>query len=218
MSATSDAGRVGVWGRSGSGKSSYVKQRLRGARRVIVFDPMAEYGAQGFKTVRTIAAVRDAMRANWTGFRIAYVPPASVEARALSALSELVLLSQSAFKGSGKGQRITLVVEEMNTAFPLSGGAEKAKAFAEICSRGRHSGIEVIGVSQRIAEVATRFRGNCTETVVFVQKGPRDTQAAALELGIKADQVAALKPLHYLKERDGIITPGVVTFGRSKKG
>lgn len=218
MSAASDAGRVGVWGRSGSGKSSYVKQRIKGARRVIVFDPMAEYGAQGFKTVRTVAAVRDAMRANWSGFRIAYVPPAGAEARALSALSELVLLAQSGFKSSGRGDRLTLIVEEMNTAFPLAGGVEKAKAFAEICSRGRHSGIEVIGVSQRIAEVATRFRGNCTETVVFIQKGPRDMAAAAAELGIKPDQVASLKPLHYLTEVNGTITPGVVTFGRSRKG
>ena len=60
---------------------------------------------------------------------------------------------------------------------PVAGGAEKSPGFAEMCSRGRHYGLDMIGVSQRIAEVSTRFRGNCSETVVFRQKGPRDNKA-----------------------------------------
>ena len=67
---------------------------------------------------------------------------------------------------------MTLVVEEMNLSFPVAGGVHKCTGFAEICSRGRHYGIDVIGASQRIAEVDTRFRGNCTESVVLRQEDP----------------------------------------------
>lgn len=221
MSAASNAGRVGVWGRSGSGKSSYVKHRIRGQGRVIVFDPLDEYRAEACTALAHsdggLDPVRAAMRAKWAGFRLAYVPPAGYEPAALSALSRLLMAAQEPFRRTGKGMGITLVVEEMNLAFPTSGGVEKAKGFADICSRGRHYGITIIGVSQRIAEVATRFRGNCTETVVFAQRGPRDLAAAASELGLHSpDRVRGLDSLAYLHERNGTVAAGNVTFARGK--
>ena len=47
MGAKSNAGRVrvGVWGASGSGKSSYVKRQLAKRKRVVIFDPQGEYDA-----------------------------------------------------------------------------------------------------------------------------------------------------------------------------
>lgn len=214
MSARSNAGRIGVWGRSGSGKSSYVKDKLRGTRRVVVFDPLGEYGAEGFRVVEHrrsgLDMVRMEMAANWSGFRIAYVPPGGREAAALSGLSRLLMAAQEPFRTTGRGAKMSLVVEEMNLSFKVNGGADKAAGFAEICSRGRHYGIEVIGISQRIAEVSTRFRGNCTETVVFPQKGARDLNAAAAELGVDVIEVRALQNLSYLHERGGTVTEGSV--------
>lgn len=218
MSASSDAGRIGVWGRSGSGKSSYAKARMKSARRVVVFDPMGEYGAEGFRVVdhrrHGLDTVRIKIMEDWRGFRIAYRPPGGREVEALSALSRLLMATQAPYQSTGRGDRLTLVVEEMNLSFPVSGVPKKWAGFAEICSRGRHYGIEVIGISQRIAEVATRFRGNCTETVVFPQKGKRDLDAAAAELGVHPDQVRALKKLHYLHEQDGEVTAGAVVAKR----
>jgi len=216
MSAN-NAGRVGVWGRSGSGKSSYIKQRIAKARRVVIFDPLDEYEAEGFKAVRgNLDAVRVAMRDNWRGFRIAYVPPTGREPRALSALGNLLIAAQEPARKKGGGPGITLVVEEMNLSFPVHGGATKAPGFAHICSRGRHYGIEVIGASQRIAEVSTRFRGNCTETVVLAQKGPRDLEAAAAELGCDKARVSALANLDYLQEKAGQITAGQVKIPKKR--
>jgi len=47
MGAKSNAGRVrvGVWGATGSGKSSYVKRQLAKRKRVVIFDPQGEYDA-----------------------------------------------------------------------------------------------------------------------------------------------------------------------------
>ncbi|PRZ47999.1 zonular occludens toxin domain-containing protein [Tritonibacter scottomollicae] len=223
MSATSNAGRVGVWGRSGSGKSSYVKRMLKGRSRLVVFDPLAEYGeALRIPTVEHRASnsldeVRQAMVANWQGFRVAYVPPAGREAAALSALCKLLMAAQKPFKDGKRGAKMmTLVVEEMNLSFPVAGGAQKCPGFADVCSRGRHFGIEIIGVSQRIAEVATRFRNNCTETVVLAQKGPRDIDAAAQELGADRAAVTGLANLDYIHERHGVLKRGKITFPKRK--
>lgn len=188
---------------------------------MVVFDPLDEYRAEGFKSLEHRAggldAVRVAMRDNWAGFRLAYVPPAGKEAAALSGLSRLLMKAQTPFfNGKATGQ-VTLVVEEMNLCFPVSGGVEKAPGFADVCSRGRHYGIEVVGVSQRIAEVATRFRGNCTQTVVFAQKGPRDVAAAASELGCDQGQIKTLQSLSYLHEVGGIVSPGQIVFKGGRK-
>lgn len=219
MSSSSNAGRVGVWGASGSGKSSYVKKRIgRGSKRVVIFDPLDEYGAEGFHTIRgNMDAVRVFMGKNWGSFRIAYVPPAGQEAAALSKLSRLLMAAQSPFKAGASGLGVTLIVEEMNLCFPTAGGAERCKGFADICSRGRHFGIHVIGLSQRIAEVSTRFRGNCTETVVFRQKGPRDVKAAAAELGVSEAEVRGLVNLSYLHEQGGAVTSGKIVHRTRKK-
>jgi DNA helicase HerA-like ATPase len=230
MASNSNAGRIGVWGRSGSGKSSYVKGWVRSKRRVIVFDPQEEYGGEGFDMILHapannnraprhrggLDAVRAAMANDWKGFRLAYVPPSGKEPEALSGLSRLLMAAQEPFRMGKQFDPVTLVVEEMNLSFRNPSGVQIAPGFAEICSRGRHYGIEVLGVSQRVAEVATRFRGNCTETVVFAQKGPNDTKAASAELGLGPGPVAALKPLEFLHEKDGQISKGKVQFLRNK--
>ncbi len=218
MAATSNAGRMGVWGASGSGKSSYVKRHIKARKRLVIFDPLEEYGPE--LRIRSVThsardsldQVRQAMIDDWQGFRVAYVPPSGKEPAALSALCKLLMAAQQPFKDGKSKAGITLVVEEMNMSFPVSGGAQKCPGFADVCSRGRHYGIEVIGVSQRIAEVATRFRSNNDETVVLRQKGPRDLDAAANELGTTKDVVARLKNLEYLHERHGTVTPGKITF------
>lgn len=213
----SNAGRIGVFGASGSGKSAYTKERLRGANRVVVFDPLDEYTElPGFRSVESINDVIRDMKARWKTFRVAYVPPSGDEMRALNTLSDLLLKVQRPFREGGAGGPVTFVVEEMNLGFPVNIGSHKVKRFAEICSRGRHFGIEVIGVSQRLAEVDTRFRGNCTETVIFNQVGTRDRQAAAAILGCSAQKVGGLPKLHYVTRNGLDLTSGVVTFGRSK--
>ena len=207
----SNAGRIGVWGASGSGKSAYVKQKIKTLKRVVVFDPLDEYVPLRMKPCTTVEQVRQAMIANWKGFRIAYMPPAGKEPRALSQLSLLLLKAQEGYKAKGTGQGLTLVIEEMNLSFPIH-GETKARGFAEICSRGRHYGIEVYGLSQRIAEVSTRFRGNCTQTIALRQQGPRDVQAAADALGVQKERVTGLLNLQYLHGQNGIITKGEIKF------
>ncbi|MCE8508341.1 ATP-binding protein [Ruegeria pomeroyi] len=211
----SNAGRIGVWGASGSGKSSYVKQQVAQVRRLIVFDPLGEYEAT---QVQTVEQVRAAMRASFGAFRLALHCRTGSEGAELSKLCRLLMAAQQPYKDSGgrRGAGLTLVVEEMNLSFPVSGGAARCPGFAEVCSRGRHYGIQVYGVSQRIAEVDTRFRGNCTETVVFRQKGQRDRAAAAAELGCSTGDLPS-DNLQFVHEKAGLLTKGSVTFPAGRK-
>ncbi len=211
MAAFSEAGRIGIWGRSGSGKSTRAKRLIAKRKRAVVFDPQDEYQHErGFFRVTTIDQVRAYMARNWRrNFRVAYVPPAGQEMAALDRLSKLLKVAQRPFFDGHDERQICLLVEEMNECFPVTGRPRAFGGFGDLCSRGRHSGIELIGVSQRIAEVNTRFRGNCTETYVFRQKGPRDLKAASDELGgVSTAEIQALQPHHYIHEKNGTITKG----------
>ncbi|MEJ5217114.1 hypothetical protein WG622_02585 [Cognatishimia sp. D5M38] len=208
----SNVGRIGVWGASGSGKSSYVKKRIKGQKRLVVFDPLDEYGPLCKVRATSPEQVRIAMRDNWQGFTVRYVPRAGNEPRELSALCRLLFAAQQPFKDQGGGMPVTLVVEEMNLSFPVHGGDVKCPGFANACSRGRHYGIEIYGLSQRIAEVSTRFRGNTDETVVLRQKGPRDLKAASHEVGLPESHIALLQNLDYIHEKQGKHTKGKLSF------
>lgn len=213
MTAASTAGRVGVFGSSGSGKSTYVKRIVSKLDRVIVFDTEEEYGEICGVTLRSVDAVRAHMAKNWAkGFKIAYVPQAGKEARCLSSLSKLLLVAQQPFKDTGKGKGVTLVVEEMNKSFPVHGGETKCVGFADICSRGRKYGITVYGLTQRISEVSTRFRGNCDETVVLRATGKRDTLVSAETIGVDQSVIRSLKNLEYIREKGGKIERGKIKF------
>jgi len=211
MAAQSQAGRIGIWGASGSGKSHYTKKRFKSAKRVIVFDTMREYGAEGFETVGPeLDAVRRAIVSNPRGFRIAYAPPPGPRNRSLNALSFAIRKMQEAYAEGRGGAPVTFIVDELRLAFPVNGGAEKCPEFSELCSTGRHYGITLVGTSQRIAEVSTNFRGNCSETVIFEQKGPRDVKAAALELGLMrgGDELVAelaKQKFHHLHAANGSV-------------
>ena len=204
-----DVGRIGVFGASGSGKSAWVKQQIQGRGRVVVFDPMQEYQALGFKTVRKVDQVRLAMRDDWAGFRVAFVPAPGLERRDLSQLCNLLAKSQEHILNGGKGVPMTLVAEELNLASSANGSCP---GFADLCSRGRHYQIALIGVSQRIAEVSTRFRGNTTEAVILRQRGSNDIKAASELLGIPRSEIEALGNLEYLHERRGEVTRGRLKF------
>lgn len=211
MSA-SKARRIGVFGASGSGKSSYVKRLIKTEPRVVILDPMDEYGAEGATRCTTVAEVQQIMAASFKKFRIAFVPPSGLEAVSLNRLSHLCLKAQEPFLGKASAPLLNLVVEEMNTCFPVHGGDTKVRAFAEVCSRGRHRFVQAIGVSQRLAEVSTRFRGNLEECVIFRQQGRNDVTAAIDATGATKAQVTGLRNLHYLRSIQGEITEGEIKF------
>lgn len=189
---TSD--RTAIFGASGSGKTSVLYHELHRPefRRVILFDPLGE--ARGWRKFRSVSTDRQLAAAILKGpanYRLALECGAGQEAARLDALCWKVIKLQAGYPKHR--QKITLAVDELNLAFPLHGAETKCPGFAEICSRGRHHGIDVIAVSQRVAEVSQRFRGNLSGVVVLRQMGKSNVEAGADLCGVPPDRVRALK-------------------------
>lgn len=199
--------RLGVFGRSGCGKTTWVKQYIADKRRLVVFDPVGEYDQ--LKRIDNPDQLIEIAKASYSDFRVRLVPDykpgraSATNPELLSALCDRLLWIQEPYKRDLPGApELTLVVDELNTAFPVHGGAQRCVGFSEVCSRGRHSGIEAVGVSQRIAEVSTNFRGNLSRSILFKPRAGVDRKAAAEILANAGahDLIDGLQPFEYIEE------------------
>lgn len=175
--------RLGVFGASGSGKSYRAKQLTAGLRRVIFFDPLGDF-VTGSKVFTNYDNLVKFLLSNWTtGFRISYRPEFGNEVAELDRLSKMLVLLQYGY-GCVHWGKLTLVVDELDEGFP-SGITQKnpKNGFAYLCKRGRHFGINLIGCSQRTAQVDVCFRGNLTGLYLFRHVDPIDTEKALQMLG-----------------------------------
>lgn len=195
-----DATRIGVYGASGSGKSTLVKTMLKSDHRQIVFDPMDEYTAYGYRRFEKLPVMGKALAKAWgKGFRFCYVPPANREPVALHQLARMLKAMQSDYKANRDKRKITLIVEELNLSFPVTSLPQELAGFSDICSRGRHYGINIIGITQRPAEVNTRFRGNLEGQYIFRLAEHNDISAIQKTLGPEgAAEVKALAQHEYI--------------------
>ena len=180
--------RAGIYGRSGSGKSHFAKVVIRNVSRIVAFDPEGEYVTEkGFHAVSTLAGLLDVLKDCQGGnFRIAYVPQALREERELHEVSKLLEWLQAPFLAGESDRKVTLLVDEMNLSFPVNPKPE-FDGFARLCSRGRKRGINIIGVTQRPAEVSTRFRGNVDQLHVFRLAAPQDFDAIRGAIGAEGE-------------------------------
>ncbi|MDD9912958.1 MAG: hypothetical protein OXR68_00215 [Alphaproteobacteria bacterium] len=209
------AQRIFITGASGSGKSTWVKNKIKECTHLVIFDPLDEYARENkdIKRTKSLKELRGEMRKSWKkGFKLSYVPPQGnlrAKAKALHDLSLFLMAAQKFYFEGKSTQEIHLVVEEMNLSFPITSLPEEYYGFGEICSRGRHYGINVYGIAQRAAEVNTRFRGNCNYQVIFRCADWADVKTRISQLGpdIK-DRLNNLQTHYYLKVDQHGITEG----------
>lgn len=201
-----------VAGGRGSGKSTLARSLALRRPRLVVMDPLDDYGGAGFAVARSIKAAAHGLRQGWAGgFRIRYVPPPGREPEALDALSRLLLRAQRPYQQGRDRRPLCLVAEEMQLSFPNRTLPAELTSFPELCSRGRHFGIEVIGVTQRLAEVHTRFRGNAEVHYYLRPDDHRDVTAACAKIGPQhRERLLALRNFEYLRAQQGIVTAGRV--------
>lgn len=201
--------RIGVYGASGSGKSTKAEELIRNAPRVIAFDPMDEWRRHGFATVPA-ARFRDALLRHWNDrpLRLAVIPSYGQEAQDLHHVSDAI---KDAQERTGGRAPITLVADELNTAFPVTSLPSELQGFGWLCSRGRHVGVSIIGVTQRIAEVNTRWRGNTSGFYLFRQADARDLATAnGMILPQFKRDLAGLRNFEFLYVEAGRVLRGMV--------
>ena len=208
-----DANRIGIWGGSGSGKSTRLKELLKGHDRQIVLDPLDDWkNEKGYRTVKTLKQLYAALKKNWnTGFKI--VLSVDIEkydpVDLLDQLSKALFVIQKPYNDKKDRRKLTLVVDEMADFFPNQGMKMQNHQFYPLSRKGRHYGINIFGASQRLAEVHPSFRGNARENYFFRQDEAIDVQRALSSLGseYKAD-LLGLKDHEYLHKEQGTVKKG----------
>jgi len=171
-----------VCGARGSGKSSWLKQYARGFGRVLVWDPMREYGeALG---VEAVGAPSDLVA-------LRHADPVLVFAPEFVSTAAFDFFCHVAWS-----RRAGLVIADELAAVTHAGKA--SGWWGRLIREGRHRGIEIAGATQRPAEIDKTIIGNATRAVVFRLQRRADRELMAAELDIDRAQIDALAPLHFL--------------------
>ena len=214
--------KIGVYGMTGSGKTTKVRELLKSRKRSIIFDTQDEYFKLGIPAFRPGEPMQKFLSEVWNadGFTVAYVPPGGMMATefgstvpaqmiALHQLCEFLIECQEPYRTGQDLRPLSLVVEEMDISFPVTSLPRELFGMVNMCNRGRHAGIEVIGVSQSPAQVSATFRQNMAECFVF-KLGFHNHRQAMLEiLGPQYRQgLAELRTHEYLHYCDGEISTG----------
>ena len=91
---------------------------------------------------------------------------------------------QSGYMAETSKAKITLVVDEMDLSFPSGIRQRNPKhGFLGLCLRGRHYGINLVGISQRPKLVDISFRANMSAVYLFMLAEPDDIDVAIKLVG-----------------------------------
>lgn len=205
-----DASITGVWGGRGSGKSTRIKEIIKGKDRVIALDPLGEYAAEGFIETHSLKELYKVLSESWNEKRFGIslnLMHAPDPAQTLRCLSGDLIAIQEAYKNEQDDRKITLVLDEMSLLVPNTTMQPNQRQFLNLCNLGRHYGVEIVGASQRLAQVHTDFRGNCAEHYFFRMSQAVDLTAAKQVIK-EADQLPTLAPHEFMHWSDAGVTRG----------
>lgn len=159
-------------------------------RRLVIWDPMDEYGDLAPR-MATLAATFEAVA---RGYRARYVPaggPGQWE-RAFGAFCS------GAYAVGGATGGLWVIVEELADVTTAS---HAPPAWARISRSGRHKGLTVLAATQRPATVDKSFLGNCSRVRCFRLNWETDVRVMARLLAVADADIARLTPGQWI-ERD----------------
>lgn len=206
---------ISFFGARGSAKTTKLKELLRDKKRkrVFIYDLKDEYP---LKKIRGRKELWKFLKKNWyKPFKISYVPEAKETRNHIQELSEICYAladAQQKDEAKGKGDNITIVVEEMSVTCPNQKYPNGQGGFPFCVNVAREWGIEVIGVSQRPAQANPDFRGNSTDSYYFFLSKKLDIDAVKGEIGELSNDLKTLKVGEFIR-----FHRGEVSRGRTKK-
>lgn len=185
-----------VCGSSGSGKSAWTKQQIKGVKRLAVWDIDDEYEAvPNIKTHYSVASFAKGLASSKTGLH-----------RLVGKFSEFDLFCKAVFAW---GECVCIVEELAGVTTP----AKAPEGWHTLVSRGRKRGIHIYAITQRPAESDKTVMGNASTFHVGRMNRNADRQYMAKEMDINVSEIAELQPLEFIeKYADGKKSTGKVTF------
>lgn len=185
-----------VCGGSGSGKSAWVKQQIKKASRLVVWDIDDEYDSDvsGIERLTTIAELKDRLKTRKKG-KFCYVgKPGDFNnwCKCVFAWGNCVAVAEE-----------------------LAGVTSPAKApdgWHTLVSRGRKRGIVIYGVTQRPSESDKTIMGNSTVKHVGLMPRAKDRKYMADEMDIDQRQLDSLQPLEFVEKEGQAVRKGKVLF------
>lgn len=158
---------VGIFGTTGSGKSTLFKRIVRAARRAIVVDPLSEHADLGV-CPRTVEEFRDYWRRNRNAERWKIVlQPIVIDGRRDP--SEVLDPYLSLIARGGR--EYILAVDEVDTFVSLHG---RHPDISTVVNYGRHWGIHLVAVARRTQAVPAEIIAQCSDLYVFRMTRPGD--------------------------------------------
>lgn len=168
-------------GATGSGKGVSVREHLKRSRpkRLLVWDPLGEYGEFCRVTSGDLQAVAAACKG--AAFAVSYWPGADPTRYA----ERFALFCRIAFAAGN----CCVLVEELAD---VTGPSYAPQPWRRLTTQGRHRGLSVIACSQRPAQVDKQFLGGCTYIRCFTLRYPADRAAMAGCMDVPIADVARL--------------------------
>lgn len=189
-----------VMGASGSGKSHYIKGRIKALKpqRLIVWDAREEYAELATPTERigdVLAGLRSGKRV-----RLAYRPKTMDEKQLRAKFEALCKIVFAA-------GNVMFIAEELSD---VTSPSWAPGAWRQISTQGRHRGLQVFGTSQRPASIDKHFLGNATQVRTHRLNYQPDRVTLAQFLDIPLPDVAELKGYAWIQRdmREGTVTRG----------
>lgn len=199
-------------GATGSGKGVSLREYMRGLKpaRLLVWDPLGEYGDLVTRTTAKLSEVAQAAKA--PAFRIAFYPGADAGAFK----DRFAMFCRIAFAA---GNLVMLVEELADVTSP----SYAPLAWRQCTKKGRHAGLQIIAATQRPADIDKHFLGGCTYVRCFTQRFPADAKAMAGAMKLPLETINALETreegavtvLNWIEKdfRTGKTTPGTKRMG-----
>jgi hypothetical protein len=155
-------------GGTGSGKGVSVREHIKRTKpaRLLVWDPLGEYGYCCRLVTSDLAAVAKAVKAG--NFSVAYWPGPDAGKFA----EKFALFCRIAWSAGN----CDVLIEELSDVTTASFAPQP---WARLVRQGRHRGLRLIGCTQRPAKVDKDFLGNTTYVRVFQLNWPDDMQVMA---------------------------------------
>lgn len=186
---TDDGRLVIVSGASRSGKTAWVRQQTKAARRVIVWDIEAQWcELPGFRKVTTQAELFEAAGKPGPA-RLAYVAGGADLRAEFNFWAACVMLW-----GRYRGGCVAIAEELADVSTP----AKAPQEWGILLRRGLKRGITIYAISQRWAEADKTAIGNASEFVIFRAAGD-DVAYISRKARVAVDDVAGLVPLEYIR-------------------